>query len=108
MTEKEKQNKRWYHYLLNKYIIIGVFFLIWMLFFDQNSYILHKELNKDIEKLNEDNVYLEKRLKSEVEELEDLKNNPEKIEKLAREKYLMKRENEDIFVIEIKDTLNHE
>lgn len=108
MTEKNKQNIKWYHYLWNKYIIIGIFFIIWMLFFDQNSYILHKELNKDIKILNEDKVYFEKILKSEMEELEDLKNNPEKIEKLAREKYLMKRDNEDIFVIEIKDTVNHE
>lgn len=105
---EEKTHKKWYQFLWNKYFIVGLAFVVWMTFFDQNSYLLHNELDKDLKRLREDKNYYEKEIDTESQELYNLEKNPGEYEKLAREKYLMKRENEDIFVIDKKDTLNHE
>lgn len=107
MSEESSQQK-WYHYILNKYVIVGLAFIIWMIFFDQNSYLLHKELDEDITNLKEERAYFEKEIQQEQESLDMLNQDPEEYERIAREKYLMKKENEDIFVIEKKDSLKHE
>ena len=107
MSEK-KSNKKWFSILLNKYLIVGLAFLVWMIFFDQNSYLMHNNLDEDIRELKEEKQYFEKEIEVEGSELKRLENQPEEYEKLAREKYLMKRENEDIFVIEKKDTIINE
>lgn len=105
----EKPNKRkWIYYFINKYFIVGLSFVVWMIFFDQNSYLLHRQLNENISNLMEERDYFQSEIQKENEQLEQLENNPEEYERLAREKYLMKKENEDIFVIEIKDSLQHE
>lgn len=107
MSEESSQQK-WYHYILNKYVVVGLAFIIWMIFFDQNSYLLHKELDEDITNLKEERAYFEKEIQQEQESLDMLNQDPEEYERIAREKYLMKKENEDIFVIEKKDSLKHE
>lgn len=105
----EKPNKRkWIFYFINKYFIVGVSFVVWMVFFDQNSYLLHKQLNENISELREERNYFKSEIQKEKVQLKKLEEDPEEYERLAREKYLMKKENEDIFVIEIKDSLEHE
>ncbi|MGI9527488.1 MAG: FtsB family cell division protein [Weeksellaceae bacterium] len=101
-------NNKWIKYFLNKYTIVGLLFVVWMTFFDQNSYYLHKEIDDDIIRLKEEKAYFENEISIESAQLEELKKNPFQYEKLAREKYLMKRENEDIFVIEKKDSVSYE
>lgn len=109
MSEREESGKKnWYKYILNKYVIVGAAFAVWMIFFDQNSYLLHRDLDEDIVELNEERSFLKSEIETEDSELKRLKKNPEEFEKLAREKYLMKRENEDIFIIETKDTIENE
>lgn len=107
MSENSSKSK-WYSYILNKYVIVGVAFVVWMIFFDQNSYLLHKELREDIVNLKEEKAYFETEIEKEKGQLEELQNNPDEYERLAREKYLMKRENEDIYVIEKKDSVENE
>ena len=104
----EKESKKWYSYVLNKYFIVGVAFLVWMVFFDQNSWLLHKSLDRDIEELKQEKEFFKGEISEEGGKLEQMEKHPEEYEKLAREKYLMKRENEDIFVIEPKDTVENE
>ena len=99
---------KWYNYILNKYFIVGLAFVVWMGFFDQNSYLLHKELDDEISSLKEERSYFGGEIQKEQESLDRLNDDPEEFERLAREKYLMKKENEDIFVIEKKDSLKHE
>lgn len=106
MTEKPKN--KWYKFLLNKYLIVGLAFVIWMIFFDQNSYLLHKNLDEDIHELQEEKAFFESEIELEGAELKKMDSHPEEYEKLAREKFLMKRENEDIFVIEPKDSTENE
>lgn len=55
-----------------KYIIVTVAFSVWMLFFDQNSFLMHKELSSEISKLNEDVEYYQKELEAQNEELKQL------------------------------------
>ena len=78
-------------------------FIIWMLFFDENSYLTHHELNKEIDKLETTTDYYKKEIEVDKKMIEDL-NDPASLEKFARETYKMKKEKEEIFLIEF-DTL---
>ena len=92
-------------YLKNKFLIIGIGFTLWMLFWDSNSFLIHHELNNDIEKLENEKKYYRKEIVKDYKAIEALKNE-EGLEKFARENYYMKRENEDIYIIEYQDSLN--
>ena len=70
-----------------------------MLFFDENSYLNHRELNQEIEKLEDANTYYEGQIKKDSNVISNL-NNSDSLEKYAREQYKMKRKNEDIYIIE--------
>jgi len=96
---KNKSN-RWYKILLNKYLIVSVFFIAWMIFFDQNSYFIHKELDKEIKHLEQDKKYYREKLDRESIQIEQMKTNVDEIERVAREKHYLKKENEDVFIIE--------
>ncbi len=85
------------------YVLILTVYVIWMLFFDGNSYIRHKEFNNDIRELETWIKYHEKKIAKDKETIEKLKDSLE-LERFAREKYLMKKKNEDIYIIEF-DTI---
>jgi len=104
MTFKQLRNNKVFKIISNKYLLILLFFIVWMLFFDENSYINHRELNKEIEKLENANEYYQKEIDADNKIINNL-NDPDSIEKYAREEYLMKRKDEDIFIIEY-DSVN--
>lgn len=86
-------------WLKNKYVIaLGIFAVI-MLFFDKNDVFTQSARNKQLKELQKSKQYFTDRIASERKELEELKSNPGTLEKYAREKYLMKRDNEDLFLI---------
>ncbi|SFJ06138.1 FtsB family cell division protein [Myroides guanonis] len=85
--------------LKNRFFIAGLFFVIWMLFIDNYSYLEHRVLNEEIEKLEENKAYFQEQIRRDREAIRSLKNS-DATEKYAREKYYMKRENEDIYIIE--------
>ncbi|MAZ30930.1 MAG: septum formation initiator [Flavobacteriales bacterium] len=85
--------------LKNPFILIGLIFFLWMIFFDSNSFISHKRLSKTIDQLRKDQNYYKEQIKSDSITIEKL-SNKEGLEKYAREKYHMKKENEEIFLIE--------
>ena len=84
--------------------IIIILFFIWMIFFDSNSILIHSELNNDIKELNEQKSYYENEIKKDNIELEMIQSDSG-LEKYAREKLFMKKENEEIFLIEY-DTIS--
>ena len=86
------------------YGIIIILFIIWMIFFDSNSILIHSELNNDIKELNEQKSYYENEIKKDNIELEMIQSDSG-LEKYAREKLFMKKENEEIFLIEY-DTIS--
>lgn len=85
----------------NRYVLATVVFVVWMFFLDNYSYLEHRVLNKEIEELENNIDYYETEIKKDSIRIKKLKN-PDQIEKYAREKYYMKRENEDIYIIEFE------
>ena len=80
-------------------LVLLLAFIIWMIFFDENSYLIHRELNTEIEKLESSTEYYKKEISIDKELIKNL-NNPKSLEKFARETYKMKRKNEDIYIVE--------
>lgn len=70
-----------------------------MSFFDKNDFITQLVQRNNLEQMKQDKVFFRTEIDKNRQEIEGLNQNPDKLEKFAREKYLMKRENEDIFVI---------
>ena len=87
----------------NIFLLVTIIFIVWMLFFDANSWLIHRELNKEIDALNVKKEFYKSEINSDKKEIKILQT-PEGVEKYAREKYNMKKENEDIYIIET-DTL---
>jgi cell division protein FtsB len=104
MTKLGVKKWKWFSRLGTTYGLIIVLFLIWMLFFDTNSFLIHKELNDDIKALEETKEFYEKEINKDKLFIEKMQDSNE-IEKFAREKYYLKKENEEIFIIESNDSL---
>jgi cell division protein FtsB len=75
-----------------------------MLFFDSNSWFIHNELNNDIEKLEEEKEYYQNEIKKDNKEIKKL-STEEGLEKFGRETYNMKKEGEEIYLIEYEDSI---
>lgn len=103
MTLKQLKNKPFVKFITNIYVIILSVFLVWMVFFDENSFINHREFDKEIDKLNREKEYYQSEIQQDKELIKKLENE-EDLEKFAREEYKMKKENEEIYLIEY-DTL---
>ncbi len=86
-------------WLKNRYLLTAVSFAVWILFFDSRDFITsHFRERNELSKLEESKKYYEQQIATTKQELEQLKTNPALLEKYAREKYLMKRDNEDLFL----------
>jgi cell division protein DivIC len=85
----------------NRYVIVLVFFAVWMLFLDNTSYLEHRILNKQLNELEDNKKYYQDEIRKDSNNIKLLKN-PDQIEKYAREKYYMKRDSEDIYIIEFE------
>ena len=90
--------------LKNWFVIILIVFAVWMLFFDTNSWFIHNELNNAIEALENEKEYYKREIEKDNKAIKKL-STKEGLEKFAREKYYMKRDNEEIFIIEYEDSL---
>tara|TARA_B110000977_G_C10706719_1_gene349590 strand:- start:56 stop:370 length:315 start_codon:yes stop_codon:yes gene_type:complete len=99
---KIKDNKV-FKIVSNLYFIIFISFVIWMVFFDENSFFVDRKFNKTIDKLEADKDYYLKEIEKDTNKINELED-PDKLDEFARQKYNMKKENEDIFIIEY-DTL---
>lgn len=91
-------------YLKNIFVLITLGFVIWMLFLDSNSFLIHNDLNEEIDNLENEKEYYRKEIVKDNKAIKELKKE-EGLEKFAREAYYMKRENEDIYIIEYADSL---
>jgi cell division protein DivIC len=83
----------------NKYIITGIAFAVWMLFFDRNDVTLQIRRVQELNKLEQNEKNMTLRIADTKKELNLLKTDPETLEKYAREKYMMKKDNEDLFIV---------
>ena len=94
-------------FLGNRYVLVLLFFAVWMIFLDNYSYFEQRVLDKEIQELEDNKQYYIHEIKKDSTAIKQL-NNPDQTEKYAREKYYMKRENEDIYIIEFEDSLPEE
>lgn len=85
--------------LTNKYFLAASFFILWMFFFDPKDWGTALEKNNKLKEFQKSEQHLSKTIDDTKEELKQLKSNVQTIEKYAREKYFMKKENEDLFII---------
>lgn len=97
---KEKPKPFWKGFGGNFYIWFAIGFVVWMFFLDgndlANQYIMYKKL----ENLESEKVFYETEIQRIQEEREALFKNPKLLQKFARQKYLMKKKGEDIYIIE--------
>lgn len=84
---------------LNKYSVTILIFLTWLLFFDKNDIFTQRDLNRQLKKLYDEKKYYLSEIQKNKETSDELKNNVQSIERYAREKYWMKRDNEDVYVV---------
>jgi len=86
-------------YVLNKYTVTIVLFLVWMIFFDKTSFLVIHELNGEINKYEEQLDYYKAEYEKNDAFYKKLMNNKSEKEKYARENYFMKKPNEEIFIL---------
>ena len=87
-------------WIKNKYLLSTILFTVWMLFFDEQDIITtHIRHRSELHKLQDSRAYYQEQIRTTSKELEELKSDPAVLEKYAREKYRMKKDNEDLFII---------
>ncbi|HVK97072.1 MAG TPA: septum formation initiator family protein [Flavisolibacter sp.] len=91
-------------FLRNKYFFTAGLFVLWMLFFDRNDIFTTIERKQQLRQMEQSKEYYTKEIATNKKFAADLKSDPSTIEKFAREKYLMKRDNEDLFLIKRVET----
>jgi len=86
-------------WLKNKYLLTGVAFLVWMFFFDKNDFFSQYERASHSNELSKNESHQSQLITDTHKELGFLKTSAQTIEKYARENYMMKKDNEDLFII---------
>ncbi|WP_299822877.1 septum formation initiator family protein [uncultured Pontibacter sp.] len=91
--------KRIPKFFRNYYFITTAAFLVWMLFFDSNDFITQFQMKKELSRLESEKQYYLDRIDEVQKDRRELLSNQELLEKFAREKYLMKKPNEEVFIV---------
>lgn len=105
MGFKKLKENRTFKFFTNTYVVILTVFIIWMVFFDENSFLNHRKFNKEIDELKTTIEFYQSEIKKDKETIKKLQDTIQ-LERFAREKYLMKRKNEDIYIIKTDTTKN--
>ncbi|MBC7439942.1 MAG: septum formation initiator family protein [Flavobacterium sp.] len=100
-NQKSMTKNPFLKFLSNKYVLVLLLFVVWMLFLDNYSYLEHSILNKEINELDDNKKYYQDEIKADQQKIKLLKNT-DQVEKYAREKYFMKKDSEDIYIIEFE------
>ena len=103
MTINTLKNNKVFKILTNIFVLIFIPFMIWMLFFDENSYLVHRKFNNEIKDLESTVSFYKTKIAEDKATILKL-NDSLQLERFAREQYLMKKENEEIYIIEF-DTI---
>ena len=86
--------------LRNKYLLSVTVFAVWMLFFDKNDVFTQMQRRRDLAEIEESKTYFSQKIAESKKFSKDIQSDAAAIEKFARERYLMKRENEDLFLVQ--------
>lgn len=90
----------WSYIRRHKYLITILAFLVVIIFLDENSLMQRAQHKREISTLNSEIAKYREQYEEDTRRLKEIMDNPEALEKIAREKYLMKKPNEDIFIFE--------
>ncbi|HWZ35430.1 MAG TPA: septum formation initiator family protein [Mucilaginibacter sp.] len=85
--------------LKNKFFLVTIAFVIWMIFFDKNDLLSQYQYRQEVSKLKVERDFYKKESEKVTKDLNELNSDPQRLEKFAREKYLMHKDNEDVFVV---------
>lgn len=86
-------------WMRNKYFLTLLAFFIWMLFFDRNDLVSQVQLRMKLADYRDKKEYYEQQIKDVKREKQELLTNKDSLEQFAREQYMMKKDNEDLYVI---------
>ena len=106
MGIKNLKKKKWFGILTNIYVLVLTAFVVWMLFFDTNSLLIHRELKKEIKNLEKTQDFLRNEIEKDKKIIKKLSDSNE-LQKFAREQYYLKKKNEEIYLIEYEDSLKN-
>ncbi len=104
MGIKGVRKKKWFGVVTNMYVLVLTVFVVWMVFFDTNSLLIHWELQQQIDNLEKQRDFLHEEIEKDKKIIEKL-SDPEELEKFAREQYYLKKKNEEIYLIEYEDSI---
>ena len=85
--------------LLNKYLITTVAFIAWLIFFDSNNLITRNKLQQKLDVLNQEKQFYIEEIRRDSVLTRQLLDDSLKLEQFAREKFLMKKEGEDLYLV---------
>lgn len=85
--------------IFNKYLIVFVLFVVWVMFFDENNVMKHRQNLRELAQLEAQVDFFKHKISADKRKLVELQTNDANLEKFAREQFLMKKADEDIFVI---------
>jgi cell division protein DivIC len=86
----------------NFYVMVAAGFVVWVLFFDVNDLVNQFFSLRKLQDLEEEKAFYEQKTQEVIEEREEVLSKPHLLEKFAREKYLMKKRTEEVYIIEEK------
>jgi len=89
--------------LRNKWVAATLLFLVWIIFFDENSIVSHQQNKHKFYELKQQEEYYREKIEVDRQKYEDLKQGEEKLEKFAREQYYMSNPDEEVFIVEGND-----
>lgn len=104
MNLKEIRNSRWFKLGTNIYLLVTMFFIVWMLFFDTNSFRILWSLESKIDDLEQQKKELIRQIDEDRLMIQKLSDSIE-LEKFGREQYYLKKADEDIFIVEFRDSV---
>ena len=93
-----KYFRKFIQFFKNKYVLTGVSFLLWILFFDHNNFFRYLDYRNELDDIKQKKTYYQDQIQKTRKDVELIKTNPLWLEKIAREQYLMKRNGEDIYI----------
>ena len=86
-------------YINNRYFYTGLLFVVWMVFFDQENIVEQLNLSRQLNELEDQKEFYQDEIKANTDAINVLENDTVRLEKYAREKYYMKKDGEDVFVL---------
>ncbi|WP_109694782.1 FtsB family cell division protein [Chitinophaga deserti] len=99
METTKKKGFKFPRWARNKYIISCILFGGWLIFLDRNNVLYQFQLYREVNQLEDQKAFYLKEIEQDRQNHQDLFSSPDKLEKFAREQYMMKKDDEDIYVV---------